>query len=98
MPSSWSPRRQLRFGRSNDAPLRSGDSHELSGLGIGYIDAYLLGSTMLTAGARPWTRDKRLAAVAANHGLERQRDSVVAIDTCVSLQSVNRTTYPAVKG
>jgi predicted nucleic acid-binding protein len=45
------------------------DSHQLFGLGIGYVDAHLLAATMLTTGARLWTRDKRLAAVAAQHGL-----------------------------
>ncbi len=45
------------------------DSHQLFGLGIGYVDAHLLAATMLTADARLWTRDKRLAALAAQHGL-----------------------------
>ncbi len=45
------------------------DTHQLFGLGIGYIDAHLLAATMLTADARLWTRDKRLAAVATRHGL-----------------------------
>ena len=36
----------------------------LHGKGIGLIDAHLLASTALTAGARLWTRDKRLRAVA----------------------------------
>ncbi len=45
------------------------DSRKLFGLGIGYVDAHLLAATMLTTGARLWTRDKRLAAVAANSGL-----------------------------
>ena len=45
------------------------DNHQLFGRGIGYIDAHLLAATMLTTGARLWTRDKRLAAVAAQHGL-----------------------------
>lgn len=45
------------------------DNYQLSGLGIGYVDAHLLAATMLTTGARLWTRDKRLAVVAAQHGL-----------------------------
>ncbi|MDT5348953.1 MAG: hypothetical protein QOH91_2240 [Mycobacterium sp.] len=45
------------------------ESRHLFGLGIGYVDAQLLASTMLTAGAGLWTRDKRLAAVAAEFGL-----------------------------
>jgi predicted nucleic acid-binding protein len=40
------------------------DNRRLFGLGIGYVDAHLLAATMLTAGARLWTRDRRLAAVA----------------------------------
>ncbi len=47
------------------------DNHQLFGLGIGYVDAHLLAATMLTTGARLWTRDKRLAVVAAQHGLAR---------------------------
>jgi len=45
------------------------DNHQLFGLGIGYVDAHLLAATMLTTGARLWTRDKRLAAAAAQRGL-----------------------------
>ena len=41
------------------------ENRHLFGLGIGYVDAHLLAATLLTAGASVWTRDKRLAAVAA---------------------------------
>ena len=41
----------------------------LMGRGIGYIDVHLLTSTALAAGARMWTRDKRLAAAASELGL-----------------------------
>ena len=37
----------------------------LTGRGLGYIDVHLLASTALAADARMWTRDRRLAAVAA---------------------------------
>lgn len=37
---------------------------QLYGLGVGYVDAQLLAATRLTAGARLWTADKRLAMVA----------------------------------
>jgi predicted nucleic acid-binding protein len=47
------------------------DNHRLFGLGIGYVDAHLLAATMLTTGARLWTRDKRLAAVSDQLGLAR---------------------------
>jgi predicted nucleic acid-binding protein len=45
------------------------ENQQLFGLGIGYVDAHLLAATMLTTGARLWTRDKRLAAVAVQRGL-----------------------------
>ena len=37
----------------------------LMGRGLGYIDVHLLASVALAGTARLWTRDKRLAAVAA---------------------------------
>jgi predicted nucleic acid-binding protein len=39
------------------------------GLGIGYVDAHLLAAVRLTAGAKLWTRDRRLQAAAAQLGL-----------------------------
>ena len=41
----------------------------LMGRGIGYIDVHLLASTALAADARIWTRDGRLARVAAEQEL-----------------------------
>ena len=41
----------------------------LAGRGIGYVDAHLLASTRLTPGARLWTHDRRLAAVAGTLGV-----------------------------
>jgi len=38
----------------------------LMGRGIGYVDVHLLASVALAGTARLWTRDKRLAAVAAD--------------------------------
>ncbi len=38
----------------------------LMGRGIGYVDVHLLASAALAGAARLWTRDKRLAAVAAD--------------------------------
>ena len=38
----------------------------LMGRGIGYVDVHLLASAALAGAARLWTRDKRLAALAAN--------------------------------
>jgi predicted nucleic acid-binding protein len=45
------------------------DSHALFGHGIGYVDAHLLASVRLTAGAVLWTRDNRLGALAGGLGL-----------------------------
>ena len=42
------------------------ECHGLMGRGIGYLDVHLLAATALTGGARLWTRDRRLAAVAAD--------------------------------
>ncbi len=44
------------------------ERHELYGLGIGYVDAQLLASTMLTGGTELWTTDRRLRAVAVRLG------------------------------
>lgn len=41
----------------------------LFGRGIGYVDAHLLAAVRLTAGARLWTKERRLKAVAAELGL-----------------------------
>lgn len=38
----------------------------LMGRGIGYVDVHLLASAALAGAARLWTRDKRLAVVAAD--------------------------------
>lgn len=52
-----------------DEVLRLIEDEALHGQGIGYVDAQLLAATRLTPDARLWTRDKRLAAVAARLGL-----------------------------
>ena len=41
----------------------------LMGSGLGYIDVHLLASAALAGTARLWTRDRRLAAAAAELGL-----------------------------
>lgn len=46
------------------------ERHRLTGLGVGYVDAHLLASTRLTPGARLWTGDQRLGAVAARLGVQ----------------------------
>ncbi len=50
---------------SHDEVLALIDQRDLAGTGIGYVDAHLLAATLLTAPARLWTRDRRLAAAAA---------------------------------
>lgn len=41
------------------------EQHRLMGKGIGYIDAHLLTSVILTETAQLWTRDKNLGAIGA---------------------------------
>ncbi|PZA09911.1 VapC toxin family PIN domain ribonuclease [Rhodopseudomonas palustris] len=45
---------------------------ELGGSGIGYVDAHLVASTLLTPEAQLWTRDKRLKAVADRLSISAQ--------------------------
>jgi len=40
------------------------ERHDFAGRGIGWVDAHLLAATRLTPGARFWTRNRRLAAIA----------------------------------
>jgi hypothetical protein len=49
--------------------LRFIDWHRLFGLDVGYVDAHLLASVKLTAGAGLWTRDRRLGRAAHRLGL-----------------------------
>lgn len=44
-------------------------AESLQGAGIGYVDAQLLAATRITPGSALWTKDKRLADVAARLGL-----------------------------
>jgi predicted nucleic acid-binding protein len=53
--------------------LRFIESHALFGRGVGYLDVHLLAATKLTAGARLWTKDKRLRVVAEELGLAAER-------------------------
>jgi predicted nucleic acid-binding protein len=48
--------------------LRYIEQSHLHGLGIGYLDLHLFVSCRLTTGTRLWTRDRRLHALAENHG------------------------------
>jgi len=53
----------------DDEVLLFVSDHALFGLGLGYIDAHLLASVKLTPSTLLWTRDKRLAEVAARLSL-----------------------------
>jgi predicted nucleic acid-binding protein len=55
---------------SDDEVLALIDNANLFGSGIGYIDAHLLASAMLS-GAELWTRDKKLLGVARKLDLSR---------------------------
>ncbi len=47
------------------------EARSLMGRGIGYVDVHLLASAVLAGdGCRLWTRDARLAAAAADMGLD----------------------------
>ena len=51
--------------------LRFIEAQQLFGRGIGYVDVHLLAAVRLTPGARLWTRDRRLHALADELGLAR---------------------------
>ncbi len=53
---------------SHDEALYFIEHNGLMGKGIGYVDVHLLASVALIAGAKLWTRDKRLAHVASELG------------------------------
>lgn len=48
----------------DDEVLAFIDRHRLHSLGLGYLDLHLLTSVALTAGARIWTRDRRMLKAA----------------------------------
>jgi len=60
---------------STDEVLAFVDHHQLMGTGVGYVDAHLLASTMLSSGASLWTGDKRLLRVAQQLGIASPRTS-----------------------
>lgn len=45
------------------------DERKLHGRGLTLVDAHLLGSALITAGCTLWTRDRQLAAAAAELGI-----------------------------
>lgn len=54
---------------SHEEALAFIERRRLMGRGIGYIDVHLLASVVLAPQARIWTRDRRLARVAAEMGV-----------------------------
>lgn len=54
----------------HDEVLAMIDRHALYRRGLGYIDAHLLASVLLTPGTRLWTRDKRLQSAAKQLDLD----------------------------
>ena len=53
-----------------DEVLKFIERHALHGQGAGLVDMHLLAATALADGARLWTRDKRLHALATTLGLQ----------------------------
>jgi len=49
------------------------ERHKLANTGLGYVDAAILASTAVTAGATLWARDKNLRAAAARCGLAARK-------------------------
>jgi predicted nucleic acid-binding protein len=48
------------------------ENRQLYGIGIGFVDAQLLASTLLTTDARLWARDKRLQVAAARLAIDTE--------------------------
>lgn len=49
------------------------EQHALMGRGIGYIDTHLLATVLLSDATKLWTRDKRLATVTEELGLDHKQ-------------------------
>jgi predicted nucleic acid-binding protein len=57
---------------THDETMAFVERHALAGLGIGWVDVHLLASALLSRTAALWSRDKRLAALAATLGVLHQ--------------------------
>jgi predicted nucleic acid-binding protein len=75
---SFAERRRFLTGLADLQPLRIAqvesvraliENEKLHGRGIGYVDAHLLASVLMTPGTRLWTRDKRLDRQARRLGV-----------------------------
>lgn len=53
----------------DDEVLALVERHSLSGTGLGWVDAHLLASALLTPETRLWTRDRRLKEAADRIGI-----------------------------
>jgi predicted nucleic acid-binding protein len=53
----------------HDEVLAMIKARTLHGRGIGFVDAHLLASVLLSPGSRLWTRDRRLSDVSRDWGL-----------------------------
>lgn len=62
------------FEATHDEALTFMDNKQLMGRGIGFVDVHLLAATVLTPGARIWTRDSRLSVVAQSLEIAWQSD------------------------
>lgn len=58
---------------THDEVLALIEKRQLMGKGLGYIDAHLLASVMLTGETRLWTHDRRLHGIAAELRVEMDR-------------------------
>lgn len=54
---------------TDDEVLQFIGAKGLFGIGIGYVDAHLLASVLLTPGSTLWTRDKRLSVASSQLGI-----------------------------
>lgn len=59
---------------THDEAMMFMDNKQLMGRGIGFVDVHLLAAIVLTPGARIWTRDNRLSAVAQSLEIAWQPD------------------------
>ena len=55
---------------SDKVVLEMIDDHQLAGSGIGFVDAHLVASCLISGNAYLWTRDRRLAVVAGRLGID----------------------------
>jgi predicted nucleic acid-binding protein len=57
---------------SDEDVIRLIERHQLYGTGVGFVDAHLVATCLLTRGTYLWTRDRKLAAVADRLGVSAE--------------------------